>query len=270
MKLNAESRPNIFRIAKGKFNLLINHNLVFLVVIPGTSSIIFPCLHNTQPYGFHNGTISNIIANSLSDEPSQIVLRFLNSRNAINCPALNLIYGIRLEWNDESDTHNLRFLLNHSNLSESFLNALKDIYSSISLSSDTFHVIPMLLKKGIDNKLSTGLDYSDVWKFIKKNDILLSDVNEMSVVAKNPTTNNVTSNNSSRSNSSTARNLSNHSAASSTRSIFDRLMPRENTLSATEELNLSMGFRRVTDRNITARRLIKPKMKSVVTKISNK
>jgi len=90
MKLNAESRLNILKVAKGKFNLLINHNLVFLVIIPGTSAIMFPCLNNTQPYGLCNRTIVNIVSNSLSNEPSQIILRFLNARNNTNLAVFDL------------------------------------------------------------------------------------------------------------------------------------------------------------------------------------
>jgi len=128
-------------------------------------------------------------------------------------------------------------------------------------------VIPTVLKGSIDKQLASGLDYSDVWKFVINNDILLSEVNEVSVVAKAPTIKSQTRNNLSRPSSSTIRNTTSHNATNSSRSIFDRLMPRDKTLSNTDELNLSMGFRRARDRNVTANGLIKPKVKSVVTKI---
>ncbi|KAL7016118.1 hypothetical protein ACKWTF_016831 [Chironomus riparius] len=230
MKLTAERRSNILKVAKGKFNLVINNNLIFLVIIPGTSAIMFPCLKNSQPYGLCNETTVNVVSGSLPDEPSQIILKFLNARNTTNHASIKPIYGIRLEWNDEKDSHILRFLIDQSNLSDSSLNALKNLYGSLSFSSDTLHIIPTLLKTGIDKKLASGLDYSDVWKFIMKNDLLLSEVNEMPVVAKIPTINSHTRNSLSRPSSSTIRNTTSLAAANSSRSIFDRLMPRDLSL----------------------------------------
>lgn len=266
MKLNTESRHNILKICKGKFNLLINQTLIFLVVIPGSSAIMFPCQNNIHPYGLCNRNIANVIAGSLTNEPSQIILSFLNSRYNSNHPEIELIYGIRLEWNSELDTHNLRFLMKHSNISDKLLGALKDLFGSISFSPDTFHIIPTLLRKGIDKQLASGRDYSDVLKYIINNDILLSEVNEMTVMVKKPKNDSFT-----QSSSSSRRITTGHTySATSSRSIFDRLQPRANSLTDIEMRNISMGFRRVNDHASIDHSSVKPKLKSIVQRISRK
>jgi hypothetical protein len=269
MSLTAEKKTNILGICKGKFNIIINGTLVFLVLIPNVASIEFPCHHNIQPYGLGNGKLMNIVACNLRDEPFEIVSKFLSLLDD-NSSELKKIYGIRLEYNDETDTHNLRFLIMRKIISNNLLSLLKNHFSSISFSGDTFHIIPSILKTAIDKKLLNNERLRDFWKITFQNDILLCTVNEMTIIDK-PAKLNVPSNsNNITGGTQPVSHQTSHDSPipSTSRSIFDRLMPRNASLANIEEMNLAMGFRKVSNSN--AKSLYKPKIKSVIGKINRK
>ncbi|CAG9804145.1 unnamed protein product [Chironomus riparius] len=183
MKLSPESQLDIFRILKGKTNLIIKNLLVFLVVLPGSSMINFPCQDNFHPFGLCNKNITNVCASSLRDDPSKTIFKFLKHRDDVNRLDIKLVYGVRLEVSDD-DTHNLRFLLKRSDITNRLLCTLKDLYGPVSFLGSTFHIIPTMLKSRIDYHIDSGREYSNFWDYIATNDILQSEVNEMSIIEK--------------------------------------------------------------------------------------
>lgn len=267
IKLTADGQQNILNICKGKFSMLINHRLVFLVMIPNSTAITFPCQEHTEPYGFSNGDIINLSAFSLKEEPSAILINFLKYFSDLNYMEVSLIYGIRLEWNEDSDTHNLRFLIKRSNLCERLLKTLKDAFKSISFLSETFHIIPIILKTRIDTKLANGHEFSDVLNLVISNDLIRSDVNEMTIITRN-NTRPALSIPPHHSTSTHVPSTSFNCKSASNRSIFDRLKPKDYIPSHTDRMNNSMGFRRVHRNYDKTNHLNKIKIKSVVKKVT--
>lgn len=290
-KLTSGSHKNILSIAKGKFSVLINQVIMLLAVIPGTSFINFPCLNNVLPYGLCNDPFANICVYSLSLQPSEIILEFLKVRKVIDELEMNLIYGIRLDWNEDSDTRNLRLMLNRTMLTDRLLIRIKEKFGTPSLSSDTFHIIPTLLKTTIESELSLGRNLSDFWKFVESNDLLTCKAKEMTVVSKkleikpmsnakkllskSPTRRLPEDRPSSSSGSifnrlqprKKALNYRVHENHVPYRSIFSRLQPKETALSQTEKNNILMNFRPIDDHHVKDTSTSTLKLKSVVKKL---
>ena len=118
---------------------------------------------------------------------------------------------------------------------------LQDLYGPFSFVNCTFHIILTILKSELDHQLASGREYSDVWTYIVRNDILLFEVNEMSIIDKSSKITNCSANDSALQSTSNRRppvsksrldssyRTATSSCNSGTRSrlIFDRLMLRE-------------------------------------------
>ena len=189
------------------------------------------------------------------------IMEFLKIREE-NATELKLVYGIRLE-SDNGNSYDIRFLLKHADMSDSFLGKMKTLFGSIFFLSDTAHIIPNLLKTGIDKQISFGRGYSELWKYVGSNDMFSFDVNEMSIFCKGSK---ICSNIKSTINNP-VNSANDSSQPGPSRSIFDRLLPRESGLSHLEEMNFSMGFRKASNNNNNARTFKTKKIKSVIRKV---
>jgi hypothetical protein len=171
----------IHTICKGKFRLLLNGAMVFLVVIPSVSSVLFPCQTSIQPYGLCNGKFLNVLVDVNAPQSgivNAVIDKLYQSRLLIGTSIRGIIFI------PSGSNHRVRLILNVSETSDQLLKWIKENFGNLSFCSDTHHFVPNPLKERIAQMLSTGRDVKGLWPIIKINDILQCGNDEMSIVKK--------------------------------------------------------------------------------------
>ena len=138
-----KSIKNIVKLCDGKFSIIINNTVIFLVILPGTETIYMPCKSSSFPYGLSNGKIINLQSSCFVVDKRFSIYECLLTLQGELDNNLDCFVGIRLELDNESEnTSRIRFSLKHEQLSNNFLIKLKKIFGMMSFSQTTIHLLP--------------------------------------------------------------------------------------------------------------------------------
>ena len=228
--LNASARKNILKLCYGKFKIIINNSIVYLIVIPDIKCENIPCQSSIPQIGPCNLNFVNITAERLNDTNNEIIMKFLNARHSGSLPALSGLIGLRVE-NAHNSYNNVRFLFTCKDFSDDVLKLLNEEYGRVSFSPFTVHAIPKLLSEALSAAITSGRSVSSLLPIVLKNDIITCINNELKIIHKgnNHSESNRTPVSSSLSHNPSIKNNAesqNHPVHQARPQIFDRLGSR--------------------------------------------
>ena len=142
--LKRRSISNITKICDGKFPLIVDGQIIFMVVLNNYNKTFFLCKSSTSLYGPVNGKILNIETMSFFvDIRFSVFKTFLLIQEELK-NNFQFFVGIILEKSKEYDEKSsLRFSLRHEYLNTEVLKIMKKIFRPVRFSSTTMHLLSM-------------------------------------------------------------------------------------------------------------------------------
>lgn len=80
--LSDRAREDFLKMTFGKFQFIVNGEIVFLNVIPNVSEHFIDCKSSYYPYGLSNGNLINIEAKNIREEPIAVISNFVSNRSS--------------------------------------------------------------------------------------------------------------------------------------------------------------------------------------------
>ena len=219
--LSDKVRSNILNNSFGKFNMVLNNELIHMNVIPNVKGHIVDCRSSVYPYGLCNGNFINILSRNVRDNPEMVIKNIVNEM--INGENLKKVFGIRVEFSAGMDI-SVRFILKINDVTDKLLKSLNTVFGSLSFCSSTIHIIPDTQYDKFETAMRSSLSSKEFLSILSGIDVLTCDLSEqaLSMNRKNlPTAEPATS---SAAQSKIA--VIKSSKVSKNKSIFNRLGPR--------------------------------------------
>jgi len=179
--LTDKAKSDILKICFGKFNHVIQNNIVYMLVIPNINPNFINCMSSSSPFGLSDGKFLNIHTCNLIENPSEVIKKFILESQ--NNDTLDKVFGIRIECNSFSEI-SVRFIIKTHEMKNSLLQTLYGIFGSLKFCSSTVHFIPDLQKERFDKVKDDESSVEWIWSILKEVDILTCTISEQAIALK--------------------------------------------------------------------------------------
>ncbi|KAL7024442.1 hypothetical protein ACKWTF_013041 [Chironomus riparius] len=177
--LNQKSVDNIINICDGKFPLLIENSLLFLVIIPNVKFVNLSCKSSHALYGFHNGNIYNLLLGKFKISDRITMHEIYTALQNIFSSKFNVIFGLKFQSCADSSSYCARIIINNDGFSGRILSDLNKTFGMPRFSSETVHAFLVKDATEIQNKFSSS-SASESVTLLSKIDLISAELNDFS------------------------------------------------------------------------------------------
>ncbi|CAG9806507.1 unnamed protein product [Chironomus riparius] len=175
--LSDKAKNNILKIVFGKFNFIMNNEIINMSVIPNIVKHTVNCRSSFFPYGFYNGNVLNILAKQNQGNPVSLIGKIVSKR--ANVDKYQKLLAVSLEPISGSEI-SLRFVLKIDDVCSDLLKTLNNDFGNLTFCTSTVHFIPLSQQDKFQKTIETTSS-KEFWSGLSDIDVLFCNKNEQSL-----------------------------------------------------------------------------------------
>jgi len=224
--LNETNKARILELSDGKFQFIIDREIVNMIVLGDAVIRSFQCQVMNPSYGLSNGGITNFFLGIYEKQSTTELMNFVKAIKSKPFTVFDSIIGFRIERNENyNNTSRIRCIIDQSIIDDKLLNDLKAVFGSITFSSSTVHLLLKQLWKVIDSELASKDGFN--FDIFLNRDIIFTNEKEMAAVSKVRIEEKIRKKADKKENIKNSRNRKNLNLKDgSKKNIFERLGPK--------------------------------------------